>query len=220
MRHKALAKHGCTVAFGLLLGPAMGGTAHAAPRPLPVQVAIGNPLPNSLVGGSISVSVAYNAGMNKIAAFTIYVDDEIYTSRSFMGLSMRGVNDLQIDTQNIPNGVHTVRIVAVGGRGAVLGEDSVIVNIRNSGAGAPDIVPPLVHFRGLSDGDEVSGKLSIDVNAEDNVNGHDLLVSIFVNRMPKLIRNFPPFSLDLDTSQYLNPATGTGSIQLEALAFD
>jgi LysM repeat protein len=198
----------------------MGGTAHAAPKPLPVQVAIGNPLPNSLIGGSVSLSVAYNAGLTKIAAFTIYVDDEIYTSRSFMGLSARGVHDLEIDTQNIPNGAHTIRIVAVGSRGMVLGEDIVKVNIRNSGAGAPDIVPPLVHFRGLMDGDEVSGKLTLDVTADDNVNGRDLLVSIFVNRMPKLIRNFPPFTLDLDTAQYLNPATGVGSIQLEALAFD
>lgn len=220
MRPKALTTHGFAVALGLLLALCGGGAAQAAPRQLPVQLAIGSPLPNSLVGGAITVSVAFNAGMNKIAAFTIYIDDEIYTSRNFLGMQTRGVHDLDLDTTNLANGAHTVRIVAVGARGVILGEDSVTINVRNVGAGGPDVVPPLVHFRGLLDGDQVSGKINVDVLAEDNVSGRDVLVSIFVNRLPALIRNIPPYTLELDTARYLDPNTGTGTIRLEAMAFD
>jgi LysM repeat protein len=219
MRHKALGKHGWSVALGLLLCISFGGPVHAAPRTAPIQIAIGNPLPNSLVGGTVTLSVAYNAGPNKITAFTIYVDDDIYYSRNFLGMSPRGIQYLELDTRNIPDGNHTIKVAAVGVRAAVLAADALDLTVRNGAAGGVDLVPPLVQFRDLMDGQEVSGKITVDLLAEDNVT-KDLLVSIFVNRQPSLIRNFPPYSLELDTAKYLNPATGKGTIRLDAMAFD
>ena len=57
----------------------------------------------------------------------------------------------------------------------------------------------------------VTGRVNVDLLAQDNVT-RDLLVSIFVNRQPKLIKNFPPYTLELNTADYLNPSTGRGTV--------
>src|SRR5207247_143484 len=99
--------------------------------------------------------------------FTIYVDDAIFKSRAFLGMSTHGIQYLDVDTRTIPDGNHRIRIVANGGRG-VLGQDEVDVTIRNGMPGDLDTVPPLVQFRNLQDGDLVSGKITIDLLTEDN----------------------------------------------------
>ena len=217
MRPTALSKHSWSPLLGLLLCFAFVGPARAAPGPS-VQLAIGSPLPNSLIAGRVTVSVAYNAGMNRINAFTLFVDDSIHLSRPFMGMSTRGVYYIVLDTRTLPDGNHTLRISATGSRG-LLGSDSVDVTIRNGVTGAPDAVPPLVQFRNLADGDTVSGRVSVDVLAEDNTT-MDLLVSVFINRLPRLLKSSPPYLLDFDTAEFLDPATNTGKVMLEAWAFD
>jgi len=219
MRPKALGKHGWSVVSGLLLCVTSGGFVYAAPEPNPIAVAIGNPLPNSLVAGRISISVAYNTGLSaaKITAFTLIVDDQIYNSRPFMGMSARGIDYLELDTRTLADGNHTVKVVAMGGRGS-LASDTLRITIRNGVAGGPDQVAPLVSFRGLVDGDTVAGKIPLDVLAEDN--GGVGFVQIFANRNLVLLSNRPPFSLQLDTAKFLDPATGMGTLRLEAWATD
>jgi LysM repeat protein len=219
MRRKALGKHGWSISIGLLLCTCVGVPAHAASRSSPLQVAIGSPLPDSLVGGRITMSVAYNVSTNPITAFTVYVDDTIQYSRAFQGTgATRGIQYLELDTRTIPDGNHTIKVAAAGKRGT-LDWDSVTITVRNGVAGGPDLTPPLVQFRRLMDGDTVSGMVDIDVLAEDNSPG-DLLVSIFVNQRVTWIKNRAPYTMRLNTADFLNPATNTGSIVLEAWAYD
>jgi LysM repeat protein len=218
MRRQALGKHGCSILLGLLLSLSVGGSAHAAPNPSPVQIAIGSPTPDALVGGRITLSIAYSSGMTRISAFTVYVDDSIHFSRSFIGLSTRGIQYLELDTRSIPDGNHTLRVAAMGPRGS-LSVDAVDIVVRNGVMGGMDTVPPLVQFRGLIDGQTVWGNVTVDVLAEDNTTS-DLLVSIFVNQRARLIRNRPPYTLDLSTSDYLDALTGLGTIRLDAWAYD
>lgn len=235
MRATPSRKHRWLFAIGLLpcISPADAAFAQASPR-LPVQpvapngvvlplaqtaqLAIGSPLPGSLVAGRISFALSYQAGMSRINAFTVYVDDTIQYSRSFLGINTRGIQYLELDTRTLADGNHTVKIAAIGARG-LMGVDSVDIVVRNGVAGGPDLVPPLLQFRGLLDGDTVSGKLPLDLLAEDNTTV-DLLVSIFVNQQLRMLSNRPPYSLELNTSEFLDPATGTGRIRLEAWAFD
>lgn len=206
------------LALGLALYTGGSAPALAAPAKAAVQLAIGSPLPNSLVGGRISLAVSYDAGAARVRAFTVYVDDTIQFSRGYMQLKPRGVNYLEIDTRTIPDGVHTIRVVAVGDAG-IVASDSVPLVVRNGTPGGLDLVPPLLHFRNLVDGDVVSGKIAVDLLAEDN-RSSDLLVSIFVNRNPYLITSRRPYGIQLDTAEFLDPATGLGSLTLEAFAFD
>ena len=90
MRRKALGKHGWSISGGLLLYLAIGGPAHAAQNSVAAQLAIGNPVPNSLIGGRITMSVGYNQGVGHISAFTVYVDDKIQYSRTFAGTLKTG----------------------------------------------------------------------------------------------------------------------------------
>jgi len=204
-----------------LLAPLATAPSAAAAQLAPQgggRLAIGNPLPGSLIAGRVSLSVAYDTGATRIASFTIFVNDQIHSSRAFSGVANRGIQYLEFDTRALPDGNHVLKIVAKGPRG-ILALDQVNVTIRNGVAGGADIVPPLVQFRGLTDGQTVSGKITLDVLAEDN-STTDLLVSIFVNQFPRLIKSRPPYLLDLNTSEFLDPATGTGSLKLEAWAYD
>ncbi|MGV3724223.1 MAG: stalk domain-containing protein [Actinomycetota bacterium] len=218
MRRTALGKHRWSLVPGLLLCITAAGPIYAAPERPSTLIAIGNPLPNSLVAGRISLSVAYNHGMGRITALTVFVDDHIQYSRNVLGMDLRGVQYLDLDTRTIADGNHTVKVVAMGTRGP-LAIDEVGVTVRNGIAGGVDLVPPLVQLKSLQDGDTVSGKLSLDILAEDN-SGMDLLVSVFVNRTPRLIKNRPPYTLELNTSEFLDPVTKRGSLLLEAWAYD
>lgn len=218
MRRKALGKHRWSVIPGLLLCITAAGPIYAAPERASTQIAIGNPLPNSLVAGRISLSVAYNHGMGQITALTVFVDDKIQYSKNLLNSDLRGVQYLDLDTRTLTDGNHVVKIVAMGTRGP-LAIDEVAVTVRNGIAGGADLVPPLVQFRGVQDGDTVSGKISLDILAEDN-SGMDLLVSVFVNRFPRLIKSRPPYTLDLNTSEFLDPVTKRGTLMVEAWAYD
>lgn len=218
MRRTALGKHRWSLVPGLLLCITAAGPVYAAPERPSTLIAIGNPLPNSLVAGRISLSVAYNHGMGRITALTVFVDDHIQYSRNVLGMDLRGVQYLDLDTRTITDGNHTVKVVAMGTRGP-LAIDEVGITVRNGVAGGVDLVPPLVQLKSLQDGDTVSGKLSLDILAEDN-SGLDLLVSVFVNRTPRLIKNRPPYTLDLNTSEFLDPITKRGTLLLEAWAYD
>jgi len=218
MRRKALGKHRWSIVPGLLLCITAAGPIYAAPERASTQIAIGNPLPNSLVAGRITLSVAYNHGMGQITALTVFVDDKIQFSKNVLGSDLRGVQYLDLDTRTIADGNHAVKIVAMGTRGP-LAIDEVGVTVRNGIAGGVDIVPPLVQFRGVQDGDTVSGKVSLDILAEDN-SGLDLLVSVFVNRFPRLIKSRPPYTLDLNTAEFLDPITKRGTLMVEAWAYD
>ncbi|MCC2669267.1 MAG: Copper amine oxidase N-terminal domain, partial [Armatimonadetes bacterium] len=218
MRRTALGKHRWSVVPGLLLCITAAGPIYAAPERASTQIAIGNPLPNSLVAGRISLSVAYNPGMGQITALTVFVDDKIQFSRNVLVAGKSGIQYLDLDTRTMQDGNHIVKVVAMGLRGP-LAIDEVGLTVRNGIAGGLDLVPPLVQLRGLQDGDTVSGKLALDVLAEDN-SGMDLLVSVFVNRFPRLIKSSPPYSLELNTAEFLDPLTKSGTLTVEAWAYD
>ncbi len=215
MYEKALGKHGLKLAVSLLLTISV----QAAPTNLPVQIAVGNPLPNSLVAGRITLGIAYHTLGPRISAFTVYVDDTIQYSRAVSEVNPRGIEYLELDTRTIPDGNHTVRVVAANAKGVQMAIDAVDIVVRNGVAGGVDIVPPLVQFRGLSDGDVVSGKITIDVLAEDNQTKNPL-VALFVDNKTRKVTNVPPYSLDLDTVQFLDPVTKRGKIHLEVWAYD
>src|SRR5262245_35523683 len=220
MNRKALAKYGWYSAAGLLLTVPLSG-AQAAPSKMPmtaspVQLAIGNPLAQTTIAGRISISVAYNysTGLAKINSFTVYVDGEVYSSKAFASMAMRGIHYLDFDSRTLNDGNHTIRIEAKGTRG-VLAADEIDVTIRNGIAGGPDIVAPLVQFRGLADGDTISGTSPIEVLAEDN-SLQDPLVSIFVNGQPSLIQNRRPYILELNSTKFLTKDAQEATVRLEA----
>ncbi|MFN3649005.1 MAG: stalk domain-containing protein [Armatimonadota bacterium] len=183
-----------------------------------MQIAIGTPVPNSLVAGRITLGIAYNTERMPINAFTVFVDDVIQYSRDFSGPGRRGIQYLELDTRMLADGVHMIKIVANGPRGR-LAVDEVRVTVKNGLMGGPDLVPPLLQFKDLIDGQTVSGEIDIQLLAEDN-DVRAPLVSLFVNRQPRFFANKRPYILRLNTAEFLDPATGTGTLRLDAFAVD
>lgn len=216
MHSRRMGEFGWTFGLALALAPCVSVTA--AQTVSSPQLAIGNPLPNALIAGRVSMSVAYSVGTNRITAYTVMVDDKILYSRPVTRAEARGIHYLEVDTRTIADGSHTLKVIAMGERGA-LATDAVDLTIRNGVPGGLDLVPPLVQFRGLTDGQDVSGKITLDLMAEDN-STMDLLVSIFVNQRSAFIKNRPPYSMEIDTAQFLDPATGSGLLRVEAWAYD
>jgi len=89
-----------------------------------------------------------------------------------------------------------------------------MVSVSNGGI---DTIAPLVSFRGLMDGDTVSGTFDLEVNAVDN--DQVQLVSVFIDRWPVLISSRAPYVVNVDTTRYQDQA-GKASLKLEAWAYD
>ena len=190
-------------------------SAPALAAPTPARLSIASPVPNQLVGGAIQVAATYDTGdtSSKITMVSLYVDGNLYSNRPVALPTHRGTDYLDLDTRRLANGRHEIKVVVYAGK-QVLVNDTVTVGINNGGV---DIVPPLVSFRNILEGDVVSGKIDVEVAAGDN--DQISLVSIFINRFPVLISNQPPFRVPLDTAKYMDPR-GNGKLLLEAWAYD
>jgi LysM repeat protein len=196
------------------LSPPAIPAAAAAPRLQEPRLSIASPSAGTLVGGLIQVVAAFDAGrFGKVTALELWVDDLFYSGSPLEAVQARGTYTLDLDTQRLRNGQHTLKIRSLAGR-RVIAADQAVVTVSNGGV---DIVPPLVSFYAPLDGETVSGVTSIGVNASDN--DEVALVSIAVNHMPVLIKSNPPYSYSLDTTT-LPLQNGKGMITLEAMAID
>lgn len=196
------------------LSPPAIPAAAAAPRLQEPRLSIASPSAGTLVGGLIQVVAAFDAGrFGKVTALELWVDDLFYSGSPLEVVQARGTYTLDLDTQRLRNGQHSIKIRSLAGR-RVIAADQAVVTVSNGGV---DIVPPLISFYAPLDGETVSGVASIGVNASDN--DEVALVSIAVNHMPVLIKSNPPFNYSLDTTT-LPLQDGKGMITLEAMAID
>lgn len=213
-RSRERARPGWKLAAALLSTLACG-QASAAPTSAPARVSIASPSGGQAVAGIIPVAIAFDAGpgFGRVTAVSVWVDDSLHSSRAVVSMGQRGTDYIDVDTRRLANGQHVIRVVAYAGK-QVVASDECIVNVSNGGL---DSIAPLVSFRGLIDGDTVSGTFDLEVHAVDN--DQVQVVSIFVNRWPVLIKSNSPYSVSLDTTRYQDQA-GQGTLKLEAWAYD
>lgn len=164
-----------------------------------------------LSGRRAEVSVSYSTGTSdKVTRVEIDVDGARYGVKYLSEPSTRGVSSFTVDTTTLGNGAHKL-VTKVYSGDRLIGSSSGTCRIGNSPI---DVLPPSVKFADLRDGQELSGTAQIEVVAADG-SGEDPLVSVFIDRSLKLIKNTPPYTYAWDTTDYEN-----GRHKLEATAYD
>lgn len=165
----------------------------------------------TLSGRKAEVSVSYNTGSSeKVTRVEIDVDGTTYGIKYLDEPTDRGITSFLIDTTALPNGSHKL-VVKVFSGNDIVGSASDTCKTGNQAA---DVLPPEVRFAGIYDGEKVAGTTEIEVEAED-ASGEDPLVSLFIDKSLKLIKNTPPYTYVWDTTSYDN-----GPHRLEAYAYD
>jgi LysM repeat protein len=199
----------------MLCAPALAvGSAHAASAPLQPRLSIASPSSGALVGGLVQVAVAFDAGrFGKVTALELWVNDHFYAAMQIDLANSRGTFNLDLDTLQLANGQHSLKVRALAGS-KVIATDQAVVTVTNGGV---DIVPPLVSFRSPLDGDTISGIATIDLNVSDN--DRISIVSLFANKLPLMLRSSPPYTYSLDTTT-LPLQDGKATLTLEAMAYD
>lgn len=176
------------------------------------RVAIVSPSAGETINGQRSeVSVAYNTGTNeKVTRVEILVDGAPYGVKHIADPTTRGIASFLVDTTRIGNGSHTF-VVKVFSGNKLIGSTSGSYKIGNQPI---DVLAPDLKFVGISAGDVLKGVAMVEIAAKDN--GQDSpLVSVFVDKSLKLIKNIPPYTYDWDTTLYED-----GKHVLEACAYD
>ncbi|MEN6372321.1 MAG: Ig-like domain-containing protein [Armatimonadota bacterium] len=176
------------------------------------RVTIVSPSAGETVNGqSVEVSAAYNTDSSaKVTRVEVLVDGVSCGIKHFANPATRGIASFLIDTTRIGNGGHNVVIKIFSGD-KLVGSTSGRYKIGNRPL---DVVAPDLRFAGIKKGDVVSGVAYIEIAAKDN--GRDNpLVSVFVDKNLKLIKNVPPYVYEWDTSRCEN-----GKHTLEACAYD
>lgn len=114
------------------------------------------------------------------------------------------------DTRGIPNGPHTLALVATSGDGWITAKEISIV-VANSGCG--DAVAPTLSFLKPGANEAVGGRTSVEVSATDNVGVARVELKVDGATLAHLIA--PPYRVQWETGTLTN-----GSHRLSAHAID
>ena len=176
------------------------------------RVAIVSPNKGETISGQRSeVSVAYNTGTNeKVTRVEILVDGAPYGVKHIAEPTTRGIVSFLMDTTRIGNGSHTF-VVKVFSGNKLIGSTSGSYKIGNHPI---DVLAPDLSFVGIKPGDVLKGVATVEIAARDN-GRESPLVSVFIDKNLKLIKNVPPYTYEWDTTLYED-----GKHVLEACAYD
>ncbi|MBI3922984.1 MAG: LysM peptidoglycan-binding domain-containing protein [Armatimonadetes bacterium] len=198
--------------------PATGGTA-TADRP---TVTIPFPLRNTEVHGTKQeVIISYVAGKYPVSRMDLIIDGYVRYTENPNPPALQNSKTYHLDTTQFSDAPHTIaaRVVDTAGNTA---QASVDVYISNTDT---DTTPPAVSIQNPKPDRTVSGKVSVDILARDNVAVK--WVILFVDGTLKLMRNNAPFNWVWDTLATDKKKDGTvgpmypnGLHQLMAKALD
>jgi hypothetical protein len=212
---------GLTVAASSMLA-ALGvapTTAHAqsadpASATAGAYVTVLTPFPGSSYEGSkqIEVSAFYQdtAAGGGISSVEILIDGQSAATKRLDRPELRGVVSFLIDPSTLDSGTHQIliRVASVSGDTA-----KVRTSIKYNGAsGISNRRDPNIDGINLTAGisvispramDHISGTVTIKVNAVDP-SGKSPYVSLFIDKVFKTLRNYPPYSFDWDTTRIAN----------------
>src|SRR6476469_2748132 len=116
---------GLILAAGVLCASMLSvGHAHAASTSVQPRLSIASPSSGSLVGGLVQVAVAFDAGQfGKVTSLELWVNDRFYAATQIDQATPRGTFNLDLDTLQLPNGQHSLKVRALAGR-KVIATDS------------------------------------------------------------------------------------------------
>jgi hypothetical protein len=165
----------------------------------PPTVLIASPAESASVNGVVNISViaSDNVGVTRV---------EYYVNGQLKATETTAPYVYSWDTANLPLGGYTLMAKAYDASGNV-GQTSASVTV------VKDTVPPVVAVTAPSNNAVLSGTVSINAGAGDNVGV--TMVQIYCNGALLFAGNAPPYSFDWDTRSLTN-----GSYSLTAKAYD
>lgn len=179
---------------GLLVG--ITQPSHAAPARsqdgLKLQVIAPDP---STIGDRVSLDVSYRGGA--VEAVEVYLDGALVAKRQLGVAQTHGVITFTLETMLLTEGNHDLLIKAFGPDGKPV---EVPARIRIPGA---DLSAP-VRIAYPLNGVEVSGTVPIRVKVDPDLQRQKPYVTFFINKELKVLRNFPPYEYNWDTTKYVN----------------
>ncbi|MBM3496693.1 MAG: hypothetical protein FJX72_20590, partial [Armatimonadetes bacterium] len=147
------------------------------------------------VGDRLSLDVSYRGGA--VEAVEVYLDGAVVAKRQLGSVQTHGVITFTLDTMLMTEGNHDLVIKAFGPDGKSV---EAPARIRIPGA---DLSAP-VRIAYPANGIEVSGTVPIRVKVDTDLQREKPYVTFFIDRELKVLRNFPPYEYNWDTTKYVN----------------
>ena len=147
------------------------------------------------IGDRLSLDVSYRGG--SVEAVEVYLDGGLVAKRQLGVAQTHGVITFTLETMLLTEGNHDLLIKAFGPDGKSV---EVPARIRIPG---PDLTAP-VRIAYPQNGIEVSGTVPIRVKVDPDLQRQKPYVTFFINRELKVLRNFPPYEYNWDTTKYAN----------------
>jgi LysM repeat protein len=162
------------------------------PGGLKLQVIAPDP---SSIGDRMSLDVSYRGG--SVEAVEVYLDGALVAKRQLGAALTHGVITFTLETMLLTEGNHDLLIKAFGPDGRSV---EAPARIRIPG---PDLSAP-VRIAYPQNGITVSGVVPIRVKVDPDLQRQKPYVTFFINRELKVLRNFPPYEYNWDTTKYAN----------------
>jgi LysM repeat protein len=159
-----------------------------------LQLTILTPDSNSIVD-RMALDVSFRG--NSVERVELYLDGNLVAQRQLSTSQTRGVISFSLDTMQISEGSHDVLVKAFGPDGK-----PVIANTKVK-VPALDLSAP-VRISYPQNGLLVSGVVPIRVTLESELQKQKPYVTFFVDKELKVLRNYPPYEYNWDTTKIQN----------------
>lgn len=180
--------------MGLCLA-AVQATDAALPRAQgTLKLSVIAPDPSS-IGDRLSLDVSFRGGA--VEAVEVYLDGALAAKRQLATVQTHGVMTFVLDTTLLTEGDHDLLIKAFDPDGNPV---TAPARIRIPGQ---DLSAP-VRIAYPLNGVQVSGTVPIRVKVDSELQRQRPYVTFFINKELKVLRNYPPYEYNWDTTAYAN----------------
>src|SRR5438874_8977953 len=178
----------------LVIGIPQNARAAPSKNQSALQLSILTPDPSSIVD-RLSLDVSFRG--SSVERVELYLDSNLVAQRQLSTTNTRGVITLSMDVMQLTEGHHDVQVKAYGPDGKVV--------IANGKVKVPafDYSAP-VRISYPQNGLLVSGVVPVKVTLDSELQKQKPYVTFFVDKELKVLRNFPPYEYNWDTTKIQN----------------
>jgi len=176
----------------LAVGPSVQAAANQSSSGLKLSVIAPDP---ASIGDRLALDVSFRGGA--VAAVEVYLDGALVAKRQLADTQTHGVMTFVLETMLLTEGDHDLVIKAFDPDGRSV---TAPARIRIPG---PDLSAP-VRIAYPLNGVQVSGTVPIRVKVDEELQRQRPYVTFFINKELKVLRNYPPYEYNWDTTTYPN----------------
>ncbi len=192
LRLSGVLRAACVAVLVLTVGQVGQGAVRQTRGGLQLNVIAPDP---TSIGDRLSLDVSYRGGA--IEAVEVYLDGALVAKRQLASTQTHGVMTFVLETMLLTEGDHDLIIKAFGPDGRSV---TAPARLRIPG---PDLSAP-VRIAYPLNGVQVSGTVPVRVKLDEELQRQRPYVTFFINKELKVLRNYPPYEYNWDTTTYPN----------------